>query len=156
MLIGIQSIDRISEEDIWHPRFDGRLEKYLEEILCLDDFIEFEFRIFLSVRIENFEICPECVLDAATVGTHNFVWIHEGPFSIFFDALHEEIWDRDGWEEVECLRADISGLGLHIEEVIDITMPDVERDGDSTETRTELVYSRSGIIDDLEPWEDSG
>jgi hypothetical protein len=35
-------------------------------------------------------------------------------------------------------------------------MPDVERHRDSTEASSELVYCGCGVVDDLEPWEDSG
>ena len=93
MLVRIDAIYCISVEYIWHTRLNCCLEELLEEVFCLYYFFELECVIGLTLCVEYLELFTECILKTSSICFVDLMWIEECPVSIFFDSLHEEVWN---------------------------------------------------------------
>ena len=155
MLIWIELIDRITEKYVWHPCFHGCFEEFFKEVFRAYFFFKFESIIFFTLFIKRCEFISKHILKFFSGHIFYFFWIKKSPVSIFFDTFHKYIGNCHRWKYIKCFTTNISSFSLQIKEVKDISVPDVERNRNSSCSRSELIDGDGSIVDDFYPWVDS-
>ena len=131
-------------EHVGISSFNLSINDMRPQMLGFDSWSSFAFLFILSV--ESFKLLSKWFKQARA-----FIRTHECPISFFLNSLHKEIRDPKSIEQISRSILLLTSILLHIQEIINISMPGLKVNGKrSFSLSASLIYVSSGIIKHLD------
>ena len=140
LLVGL-AVRSVLVQHVRRAGLDLRFEDFEPQVLRLDGLAAFAFGFVF--RVELFERCAVVVSQPWA-----FVWAHQGPITVLFHTLHEQVRNPKGVEQIACALLFLTVVLLEIEKVVDVGVPGLDVNGKRTlALSASLINVTGGVVE---------